>query len=485
MDYLVNWLWQGCVVGLATSAMLRLLGRSRASVRYAFCWIGVGTVLTLAILPLVSFASFAVPSPDVVREASHPASPMLTLPATWWTSATVALTLWAIWSGVHVIQLGRALLALQRARGRCQPFPLADESRLDHWRSVRLRGRRTQLVLSDDVRSAAILGCGPPVIAVAPALLEHLDAEELDRVVIHEWAHVQRRDDLLNLAQVAARMLAGWHPAIWWLDRQLQIEREAACDETAVAVTGCAKDYAASLAKTASLLSPRRPMLPVVGVLSSPSLRKRILRILSRRRRLSTTWSVGATVIGAVWLFGLTIGVAGIRVIGPALAAPFEPRQTALFTPLDQVARTVAPVTHAGPSQGQRPAAGRAIEPAVNGQTTARDTDPAADRAGSIAVPVALATDPGTSASRTDRLDVLAIPAPITRTAVGLDEIPAVSTVTLDVPPPSVPPVNPQSASPWSAAADAGVSLGRASQKTAVATAGFFSRLGKKIAGSF
>jgi hypothetical protein len=40
-------------------------------------------------------------------------------------------------------------------------------------------------------------------------------------------------------------------------------------------------------------------------------------------------------------------------------------------------------------------------------------------------------------------------------------------------------------ATPWSAAADAGVSVGRASQKAAVATAGFFTRLGRKIAGSF
>jgi bla regulator protein blaR1 len=482
VDYLVNWLWQGCIVGLATSAVLCLQARARASVRYGFCWIGVGTVLTLAILPLLSFAAA---SPHGVPEAPQPVSPMLTLPATWWTSATVALTLWAIWSGAHITRLGLALMALQRAKGRCQPFPASAELRLDHWRSARERGRRTQLVLSDDVRSAAILGCGSPVIALAPALLEHLDAEELDRIVIHEWAHVQRHDDLLNLAQVAIRSLAGWHPAVWWLERQLQIEREAACDETAVALTGCAKSYAASLAKTASLLPARRAMLPVVGALSSPGLRTRIVRILSRRRRLSTTWSVGATVIGAVWLFGLTIGVAGIRVIGPALAAPFEPRQTALFTPLDQVAR-MAPVTHEGPLQGRRPAAGRTIEPAANAQTTrARDTDPAADRADSIAVPVAPPTDPGISAPGTDRLDVPATAAPITRTALGLDGIPAVGTVTLDVPPPSVQPVNSQSVSPWGAAADAGVSLGRASQKTAVATAGFFSRLGKKIAGSF
>jgi hypothetical protein len=38
---------------------------------------------------------------------------------------------------------------------------------------------------------------------------------------------------------------------------------------------------------------------------------------------------------------------------------------------------------------------------------------------------------------------------------------------------------------PWGAAADAGVAIGRGSQKAAVSTAGFFSRFGKKIASSF
>ena len=38
------------------------------------------------------------------------------------------------------------------------------------------------------------------MIAVAPSLVETLDTDELDRVLIHEWAHVQRRDDLVNIA---------------------------------------------------------------------------------------------------------------------------------------------------------------------------------------------------------------------------------------------------------------------------------------------
>jgi hypothetical protein len=43
--------------------------------------------------------------------------------------------------------------------------------------------------------------------------------------------------------------------------------------------------------------------------------------------------------------------------------------------------------------------------------------------------------------------------------------------------------VNP--ATPWGVAADAGVAVAQGSQNAAVATAGFFGRLGKRIGSSF
>ena len=94
-------------------------------------------------------------------------------------------------------------------------------------------------MISDNVSSAAVFGIWSPVIAVGPSLLARLSDEDLDRVVIHEWAHVQRRDDV-DLLQVVTRALVGWHPGVWWIDRQLHMEREAACDERAIRLTNTA-----------------------------------------------------------------------------------------------------------------------------------------------------------------------------------------------------------------------------------------------------
>ena len=87
---------------------------------------------------------------------------------------------------------------------------------------------------SRDVRAAAVLGFASPIIAVQPALLVHLTDAELDQVVVHEWAHVARRDALGTLVQRVVHVLAGWHPAVWFAMGRLRMEREMACDEVVV-----------------------------------------------------------------------------------------------------------------------------------------------------------------------------------------------------------------------------------------------------------
>src|SRR5262249_54897488 len=155
-----------------------------------------------------------------------------------------ALALWAAWCAIAVVRVVRAAFALRRARTACLELPEQRRSSLAAWSRNAARGRRARLVVSADVQSAAVLGCVRPVIAIAPVLVDRLEDDELDRVVIHEWAHVQRRDDLANLVQLGVWAIAGWHPAVWWLDRQLRLEREVACDDMVVALTGSAKAYA-------------------------------------------------------------------------------------------------------------------------------------------------------------------------------------------------------------------------------------------------
>ena len=298
MDHVLNWICQGVAVAAATSGALRLLDRSRAQARYVVCGIALLVVVALPMAPFLWAWWSAPPAP---AEALAAADPVLVVPAAWWTSNALLIGLYAVWCGVIAARLALSARALRHTLKATIPFPSATESRLTFWRSRRDRGRGARLVLSPAVSTAAVLGCGRPVIAVSPTLLDRLSDDELDRAVIHEWAHVQRRDDLLNVLHVVARVVAGWHPAVWWLERQLRIEREVACDEIAVRVTGSPKRYAACLTAMASLHPMRRQTASALGALSSPTLstasasafcrRDSFRRRLGRRpRRLRSGW---------------------------------------------------------------------------------------------------------------------------------------------------------------------------------------------------
>lgn len=481
MEHVLNWLWQGCAVAAATFVILHAAARARAHFRYVLCWIVLAIVLALPLVTIVTAgAGAAAPGPAGPASTGAPAV-VFVVPETWWTSTAAALAAAAAWTFVCSARIAVDLIAVRRARRRCRPLPPALASRLGCWTRARGRGRATRLMLSRDVRAAAMLGCGSPVIAVTPALVRHLTAAELDRVVIHEWAHVQRRDDWLNVLQLAAGAIAGWHPAIWWVNRQLHIEREAACDEMTVAMTGSAKAYAASLARTAGLRPARRRFVAAPGVLSSPGLRTRIVRILGYRRLESKIRSAGTATTAAATIFGLALCVGGLRLVGtPALAASLEAtRPSASAVAAGQRSLAVAPDTRKirrplvpAPRPSRQPAA---AHPAI----AEHDISPRLAASDAVSIgrepanpdPVIPRTDPPPPAVASFQ--------PVTPAAM-----PAVNGVSLGAPPAPVPPASADAATPWGLAADAGVSVGRASQKAAVATAGFFTRLGRKIAGS-
>src|SRR4029078_4800033 len=127
MDAVLNWVWQGCVVAVASFVMLRVLDRASANVRYAVCWAALLLLLALPPLPILPSASGSEPSVAPFRGA------IVSLPNSWWTSALVMLAAWTTWGGVCPLRFMFATLAFRRARGRSRAFPLRVESGLLHW----------------------------------------------------------------------------------------------------------------------------------------------------------------------------------------------------------------------------------------------------------------------------------------------------------------------------------------------------------------
>lgn len=479
MDTLLNWLWQGCVVAGATAAILRILRPLRATERYYIWW---AALLLVTMLPLMSASSMS-PATPLAGTGLDRVLPAVSVPDTPWASSSTAVLLWLIWVAVCTARIAIALCALRRAQTRSRQIPAAVEARLPHWGRLKEQGRRARLVTSDGVRWAAVFGLGSPRIALAPALLEHLQDDDLDRVVVHEWAHVQRRDDLGNLIQQLVRVMVGWHPAVWWIDRHLHLEREVACDDAAVRITGSPKAYAAALANLASLPLARVAPLPVPGALSSSGIGRRIPRILASRTSTSPAGILVAAIAAVLSMSAIAWSAAGCALVQgavPGVAA-------------EDAGRARETVVGLGSSRAASEVVAEHVDGGAAPQVAARGTpSPARRRSPVVRMPVRQADESASVAiapAESPAVDLLALPAVALRVRAE-QAWPPFAPVPTGPPPRASAAAPPRieddgSSSPWSAAADAGAAVGRGSRNAAMATAGFFSRFGRKIAGSF
>ncbi|HXW05121.1 MAG TPA: M56 family metallopeptidase [Vicinamibacterales bacterium] len=484
MDAVLNWAWQGCVLALGAEVLLRTADRASAATRHALWWLALLLVLALPALgSALPGQAWAVPpgaapagEPRAVDFANLP---LLRVPQ-WKTGGLLLVALWGGWVLVSVIRFLRAMGGLWRVRRACRPFPALREAGLRHWRSLRGRGRRAHLATCGEVRWAGVIGGRTPVIAIAPAVLEALDDRELDQIVAHEWVHVQRRDDVLVILLTLVRAVAGFHPAVWWIGRRLDLERELACDELAVHVTGSGREYARCLTKLASLptSNPALQLVPAAG--STARLTSRIVRLVGSNGYPSRSHSLLAFSIVAaalLWLAPLTASVVLVSTAAPR--AGDAGREVVLRSPGELPAGAVAGRTHddeaTEPSRRPREPAGpahllrRQIESSSAREITSRPESIFSigdvEAAQSFSQPVS--DVPGVS---------LPLPQPL-HVLPGASSVPPAHDAVFSAPP--------ESTNPWRTAANSGLAIGRGSQKAAVATAGFFGRFGRRIADSF
>ena len=481
MDVVLSWLWQGGLVALAAMAILHPIPRSRPHTRYCFLW---AACLLVLVLPAASYLMAAAPPELPQGDTSGSIGPLLSLPITWWTSPVLAITLWIVWFATCAARLAVNVMAVRKVRRQSLECPADVQARLHHWLRLKTTGRRTRVVVSTRVRFAGVLGCGAPVIVLAPTLLEELSREDLDRVVIHEWAHVQRRDDVAQLVQRVVHMAAGWHPAMWWLDRRLEFEREVACDSIAVATTGCARRYAACLLTLATLRSRSVQPLPALAAASSGGLRRRIVRILAgpsdvpawRARAIGL--SAGIILAAVAWSAGSVQPVARVAMLSPPSATRSVTRSnvvhasdaSVVLEETDASARSLT--TGAAVPRRIRPTK-RNEPPRADSRTAGTDRQPTTSALVPLpprpsGLPLRFPASPLVAGGRPDAILVAAGETGSGVKPTGGDRR-----------------LEQRRENRWAAAVDGGMAVGRGSRTAGVAIGGFFSRFGKKISDSF
>jgi beta-lactamase regulating signal transducer with metallopeptidase domain len=214
--------------------------------------------------------------------------------------------LWAFLSLVMLARLAGGYQELRRLKSGAAPAPDRWELRLRRLCAINGIRRQTRLLISKQVAGPVSLGFLDPAILIPWAFLGVLSDSELDHIVMHELAHLRRRDDWTNLAQRFIQAVLPIHPAVYWLSNRMSLERELACDDWVIAATGTAKPYAASLTKVAELSQFGPVGILAAGAAGNQSqLLRRVHHMLDRTRNAAPKLVFGPLVAATAAVVGL------------------------------------------------------------------------------------------------------------------------------------------------------------------------------------
>lgn len=159
------------------------------------------------------------------------------------------------------------------------------------------------------VRSPLTLGHLKPLILFPIGVINRLSEQEVEAILAHEMAHILRRDYLFNILQSVVEAIFYFHPAIWWISRQVRNEREHACDDQAVALLGSKINYAKALVAIQEMaFLPQTPALAFAGQRRN-QLMYRIQRLFNQQSTKSNIMEKGiASAIVLCLVFVLAIG---------------------------------------------------------------------------------------------------------------------------------------------------------------------------------
>jgi beta-lactamase regulating signal transducer with metallopeptidase domain len=327
---IVDCLVEGTLVTVFATLLLRVTRRQSAATRFA---VWFSALVAIAALPLLGSAwwSHADRTP---AQALIPAA--ITLPSSW---ALYVVGAWAAIAGWALIRVGRGLWHLRVLRRSCIPVdPALLDIRLRETLNRNRSDRRVALCTSAQLQVPTALGLVKPAVVIPDWVMQELSPDELKQILLHERAHLYRYDDWTNLAQKVVKALLFFHPAVWWIEKRVSLEREMACDDAVLAETASPRAYAECLAHLAEKTLIQRSMVlaqAALGRIRHTSLR--VAQILDANRPADRARSskpavslVGAFAIAIACVLGSSraprliafSGGGASRATGSAIASP-------------------------------------------------------------------------------------------------------------------------------------------------------------------
>ena len=238
---------------------------------------------------------------------------------------TLTQTLGALWLFVALMFVVRIAVAHVRARRMLDACVDPPEALVSALTAVarELNARVPPLRLAAAGTMPAVIGVVRPSV-ILPADAMSWTADRLRVVLLHECAHVRRRDALLQVIASLATAAYWWHPLTWLAARRVVLERELACDDLVVAAGTSGPDYASHLIDIARALKPsRQPAMAALAMARPSELEGRLIALLEARPRRSRP--ARSLALGLALALVALLGIAPLKIVaqdGAPVAAP-------------------------------------------------------------------------------------------------------------------------------------------------------------------
>jgi beta-lactamase regulating signal transducer with metallopeptidase domain len=302
-----NGWWQGIVLTAVVWLVMRDMPRIGAATRLAIWQLTLLAVVALPVLqrvpswvmpPANETQAVAAParaeSPGVPPIAKTEAVPLAALPPKPLVEirdrepAEVFLVIALLLAGIQLLRIAIGYLWLRRLKKKSFPSGFGLPGFVT---------RVAQVRVSDKAGMPISIGFLHPMILLPRQMASQLSAADLEHIILHEAGHLERRDDWFGLWERFLRAIFFFQPAVYFIGREIDREREMACDDWVLQRSGEARDYARALSRVAEMASVERAPLLATGAGRRKEIFERMEAIFDQARNRAPR--ISAPILGA------------------------------------------------------------------------------------------------------------------------------------------------------------------------------------------
>ncbi len=163
------------------------------------------------------------------------------------------------------------------------------------------------LKVSNEIATPLTIGVFKPLILIPLAAINALTPAQMEAIILHELAHIKRKDYLINLLLLTIDVFMFFNPFSKMIKRQLFFERELCCDDIVLQHQFNNNVYASALVNIAALqLQKSNSAFALNAVSEKRELLKRVQRILGLKNNIQNKQYKITTLVFTLF-FGLFI----------------------------------------------------------------------------------------------------------------------------------------------------------------------------------